>query len=190
MASPLMDGRSALHGLALVSRPGVVEFTDAGPTARFIYRGGAAVLQRALGVENASRPCYAAVTQAVAALWLGPDEWLLILAPGQAASCRATIASALKGEAGCLVDVSDRNLGLMVVGPRAPETLAGGCPLDLHMSAFPPGMCTRTLIGKAEVVIWRRDAHVFRLEAWRSLAPYLVGLLELCVRGLPSCGTP
>ena len=43
---------------------------------------------------------------------------------------------------------------------------------------FPVGMCTRTLFGKAEIVLWRMRADAWRIEVWRSFAPYVLGCLE------------
>ena len=54
-------------------------------------------------------------------------------------------------------------------------------PLDLDQAAFPVGMCTRTLFGKAEIVLWRKADDAFRVEVWRSFAPYVLGCLgEAC----------
>jgi sarcosine oxidase subunit gamma len=39
-------------------------------------------------------------------------------------------------------------------------------------------MCTRTVFGKAEIVLWRTAAETFRIEVWRSFAPYVLGCLE------------
>jgi sarcosine oxidase subunit gamma len=55
--------------------------------------------------------------------------------------------------------------------------LNGGCPLDLHADAFPVGMCTRTVFGKSEIVLWRCAADCFHLEVARSFAAYVHALL-------------
>jgi heterotetrameric sarcosine oxidase gamma subunit len=52
--------------------------------------------------------------------------------------------------------------------------LAAGVPLDLDLSAFPVGMVPRTLLLKAEIPLWRREAERFRLEA-RPLVRALCG---------------
>ena len=62
-------------------------------------------------------------------------------------------------------------------GPEAARLLNAACPLDLDPSAFPVGMCTRTLFAKAEIVLWRTGATAFHVEVWRSFAPYVVGHL-------------
>jgi heterotetrameric sarcosine oxidase gamma subunit len=45
--------------------------------------------------------------------------------------------------------------------------------LDLDVAAFPIGMCTRTVLAKAEITLWRIAAGTFRLEVARSLTPYV-----------------
>ena len=50
--------------------------------------------------------------------------------------------------------------------------------LDLHPSAFPAGMCSRTLLGKAEIVLWRISATSFRIEVFRSFVPFVWLLLR------------
>jgi sarcosine oxidase subunit gamma len=43
-------------------------------------------------------------------------------------------------------------------------------------------MWTRTMIGKAEIVLWRKGAAEFRLETWRSCAEYVLGWLHEATR--------
>jgi sarcosine oxidase subunit gamma len=45
-------------------------------------------------------------------------------------------------------------------------------------------MCTRTLFGKAEIVLWRQATDVFRLEVWRSFSLYVVQMLHEVAREL------
>jgi sarcosine oxidase, subunit gamma len=120
-----------------------------------------------------------------AAVWLGPDEWLVIAEGADAASLGTELERALASEAHSLVDVSHRQIGLLVSGAVAARALSAGCPLDLHLSAFPVGMATRTIFDKAEIVLWRRDAGAFQVEVWRSFAPYLVAALTEAARGAP-----
>jgi sarcosine oxidase subunit gamma len=62
--------------------------------------------------------------------------------------------------------------------------LSAGCPLDLDLAAFPIGACTRTVLGKTEIVLWRRAQDSFHLEVWRSFATYLTAFLSEAIRGL------
>jgi len=80
------------------------------------------------------------------------------------------------------VRVSDRHAALTASGPRAGALLATGCPLDLDDAAFPEGMCTRTLLGKAEIVLWRHRPASFRIEVRRSFAAYAWDFLQEAAR--------
>ncbi len=155
--------------------------------ARWILRGGPevrAAAEAALGLGVPAVACRAAAEGESAALWLGPDEWLLISGEQRADETTAALRAALAGLAHSLVDVSHRQVALEVSGPDAPALLAAGCPLDLERSAFPVGMCTRTLLAKAEIVLWRTRAQGFRIEVWRSFAPYVGAFLAEAARGL------
>jgi sarcosine oxidase, subunit gamma len=154
--------------------------------ARWVLRGDEAVraaAQLALGVPLPAAACRAGVTGERAALWLGPDEWLLV-APPEQAGLALRLERALAQLPHSLVDVSHRQMALLVHGLQAAAVLAGGCPLDLDLQAFPVGMCTRTVLGKAEVVLWRTDAQAFRLEVWRSFAPYVAQFIGEASRGI------
>lgn len=110
---------------------------------------------------------------------LGPDEWLIGTSEIDADALAAAIASDLAGTAHALVDVSHRNVGIDVSGAQAAVLLNAGCPLDLGDAAFPGGSATRTLLGKAEIVLirWPGTAPRYRVECWRSFSTYVHGFL-------------
>ena len=183
MSDATLTARSPLEGLDLPSGP---RFTlmEAPPAARFILRGGEAVrvaCGMVFGAEPPSRLGPAGEGER-AALWLGPDEWLLI---ADAADVSDVLETVLEGTAHSLVDVSHRQIGLIAGGPAAARVLNAGCPLDLGLKAFPVGFATRTVFDKAEIVLWRRAQATFHVEVLRSFAPYLVGLLAEAARGPP-----
>jgi sarcosine oxidase subunit gamma len=151
------------------------------PAIRFILRGDAKVMSaagEALGLALPLDACRATVGEGANGLWLGPDETLL-LSPVTDHSWQERLDQALSGLPHSLVEVSHRQAALEVSGSDAEAMLAVGCPLDLHVSAFPVGMCTRTVFAKAEIVLWRKGADLFHIEVWRSFRAYVVGLLEL-----------
>ncbi len=155
------------------------------PAARFILQGGQAARTAAgaaFGVALPEDSCRASSSGERAALWLGPDEHLLLAPADDAQIVSAGLGAALAGIAHSLVDVSQRQLALQVSGPNAGAILNTGCPLDLDPAAFPTGMCTRTLFGKSDIIIWRTGADEFRLEVWRSFADYVRELLQEAAR--------
>jgi sarcosine oxidase subunit gamma len=137
-----------------------------------------AAIGGAFGVLLPGDACRASTNGSRSALWLGPDEWLLIAPDGELPALIDWIAEALGTTPASLVDVSDRNLAIEVKGEKAAEAINAFNPLDLGLEAFPVGMCTRTVFGKAEIVLWRRGMETFRIEVWRSFAPYVLGCLS------------
>lgn len=134
-------------------------------------------LNRTLSIGLPMRPKTSAREGSLAALWLGPDEWLLL---DGARDPNETLrgADALHST----VDISHRNVALEVSGTHAAAAISGGCPQNLSPEAFPVGACSRTILGKAEIVLWRTDEHAFRVECWRSFAPYVFAFLSASVR--------
>lgn len=182
MADVAVRPNSAMAGLTLPSNTTAFGCSDAGPAARFVFRGSSSVLGDAFGVALPQTACAAAQANRIA-LWLGPDEWLLIAPATEVAPLYARLSAALAARPSSLVDVSHRNVGLIMEGTLVANVLNAGCPLDLNPLAFPVGMCTRTVFGKAEVVLWRTAPFMFHLEVWRSFAPYVIGLLGEAARG-------
>ena len=162
------------------------------PALRFVFHGGAAaraVAGPVWGSEFSEVACRANAHATRATLWLGPDEYLLLDWAGPpapvdsgaldaaAALTSSALERALEGIAHALVDISHRQFAVEVSGPHAATILNGACPLDLNLAQFPVDMCTRTVLAKADVVLWRTAENTFHLEVWRSFAGYVTGIL-------------
>lgn len=155
--------------------------------SRYVLRGGPQVMTaagQALGLSISELACRSAQCDARAALWMGPDEQLLLAPPAQGVVIGRLLGEALAGMPHSVVDVSHRQIALEVGGAQAQTALSIGCPLDLEVTGFPVGMCTRTLLGKADIVLWRTAADQFRLEVWRSFADYISRFLAEAAREL------
>lgn len=160
------------------------------PAGRWMLNAGAearARLAPVWGTGFSIEACRASAEGSRAALWLGPDEYLLLdLAGGRDpethAATRRRLEEALQGAPHSLVDVGHRQFAVEIAGPHATSMLSAACPLDLDARFFPIGMCTRTVLAKAEVVLWRTQQNVFHIEAWRSFAAYLAELFAEIAR--------
>jgi sarcosine oxidase subunit gamma len=162
--------------------PSLEWLTGLPPATRFAFHGGAAAraaLHPVWGVAFSEEACRANTGTTRATLWMGPDEYLLLdFASGAAASTLIdALESAVADVPHALVDISHRQFAFEVSGPHAATILSGACPLDLDLAEFPLGMCTRTVLAKADVVLWRPRADAFHLEVWRSFAGYVTGVL-------------
>jgi len=138
-----------------------------------VRAGDVSALSGALGVDLPAKPKTSATANGRTALWLGPDEWLVIGDVGgglmQAAANSGVLHSA--------TDVSHRNIAILVSGSGAAAAINAGCPQDLSLNAFPVGACSRTIFGKIEIVLLRTAEDAFRVEVWRSFSEYAFGLL-------------
>lgn len=153
-----------------------VRLQPAAPANRISLRARAedvAALSSALKLQLPTTLKTSAAEGTRTALWLGPDEWLVI----DESEGGLVEAAAASGALHSATDVSHRNTAILVSGPAAAVALNGGCPLDLSLKAFPVGACARTLFGKIEVVLLRTGEESFRLECWRSFSDYAFGLL-------------
>jgi sarcosine oxidase, subunit gamma len=136
--------------------------------------GGPSAMEAALGFALPVTPNTTATANGRTALWLGPDEWLVIAAPGSEAALELELAEALGGGLGSVVDLSANRTAFELRGPAAPDVLEKGCALDLHPRAFGPGDCAQTLVARAQVVLEQRDAApTYRMLVRGSFSDYL-----------------
>jgi sarcosine oxidase subunit gamma len=111
-----------------------------------------------------------------AALWLGPDEWLVLGPPGAGPAVVTELNAALEGLHRSVVDVSANRAALELSGPRVQEVLSKGCALDLHPRSWRPGMCAQTMLARAQVILHERPETTGILVR-PSFADYLVDWL-------------
>jgi sarcosine oxidase, subunit gamma len=137
-----------------------------------------AALNKALGFALPQKPKTSAAKNDVHALWIGPDEWFIIAPESSDLLAKFAKVAAFHSA----VDVSHRNAALVVSGAGAADVLNAGCPQDLSLIAFPVGACSRTLMGKTEVILYRTSQDEFRVEVWRSFATYALDFIEDAIR--------
>ncbi|TIS98482.1 sarcosine oxidase subunit gamma [Mesorhizobium sp.] len=174
-AAPMpAERRAALAGQEL-STTGVA-LAVLPPAERISLRApdaSVAALSKALGVTLPRKPKTSAAKAGRTALWLGPDEWLVIdEAKDPLADCaKVTVLHSAVG-------ISHRNVAISVTGPAAAATINSGCPQDLSLDAFPVGAASRTILGKVEIVLLRTAPDAFRVECWRSFSDYVFTFLS------------
>jgi sarcosine oxidase, subunit gamma len=158
-----------------------VSVTPAEPAFRLSLRAkpdAVSALSKALGIALPSKPKSSEVKATRSALWLGPDEWLVIDSAKNPAADLAKVKTLHSA-----VDISHRNTAILVSGTAAEATLSAGCPQNLSLKAFPVAACSRTILGKVEIVVLRTDRQAFRVECWRSFSDYVMTYLSDAARG-------
>ncbi|MBZ9677465.1 sarcosine oxidase subunit gamma [Mesorhizobium sp. ES1-1] len=172
---PSVERRPALAGRA-ASGPSVkVEMLP--PAQRISLRApetAIAALSDALGVALPNKPKTSAAMSGRTALWLGPEEWLVIDEAGNDPLADCAKVPLLHSAVG----ISHRNVAIAVTGAGAAATINAGCPQDLSLDAFPVGAASRTILGKAEIVLLRNGPDDFRVECWRSFSDYVFTFLS------------
>jgi sarcosine oxidase subunit gamma len=171
-----------------IRRPQLVPFAGmqtCPPVVRLSLRGDLAGLASALApLPVSQQACRAMASFGCTALWLGPDEQLLLAPDPVDARVRQILEEHLQRLPHSLVDISQGQTAFEIAGSHARTLLGAGCPLDLSDEAFPLGMCTRTVFEKSGIVLWRTAADTFRIEVVRSFALYVTGLLAQAAREL------
>lgn len=117
------------------------------------------------------------------ALWLGPDEWLVVAADGEERALVALLEDAVAGD-GAVVDLSANRTGIALSGPHARDVLATCCSLDLHPRVFGPGQCAQTLLQKAGILLEQRAEDEYLLLVRPSFAAYVAEWLLDGMAGL------
>lgn len=111
------------------------------------------------------------------ALWLGPDEWLVVGLPGAADATVEEFEAALADAHHAIVDVSANRAVIELRGVDRLELLASGCSLDLDPRAgWVPSVCAQTLFARAQVILQEMD-EATRLFVRPSFGNYVVDRL-------------
>lgn len=132
-------------------------------------------VQRTLGIELPLMPNRWTGDGRAAAVWLGPDEWLIVAPDGEVGGIEKAMREARPTDPRLsLVDVSHNYICVLLSGSKARDVLAKGCALDLRPDKFTPGDCAQTVLAKAPVLLRALvDADSFELWFRNSYARYL-----------------
>jgi sarcosine oxidase subunit gamma len=112
------------------------------------------------------------------ALWMSPDEALL-LCPYDEAQTKADDLTAKLADAHALVvNVSDARAVFRLKGTLLREVIAKLAPVDMSPDAFKPGMVRRTRMAQVAAAFWMDDTSTARVVCFRSVAAYMFGILS------------
>jgi sarcosine oxidase subunit gamma len=106
------------------------------------------------------------------ALWLGPDEWLVVTTT-DAVALADQLTAAVAEDPGMALDVSANRTVLDLSGPRARAVLQKGSPVDLHPRAMVPGRAVNTTLARVPVLLWQTGETSYRLLPRSSFADYV-----------------
>ncbi|GAA1757287.1 2Fe-2S iron-sulfur cluster-binding protein [Luedemannella helvata] len=150
--------------------------------------GGVRIAEVPLGAQLTVRgpapmpPNTTIVTATHTALWLGPDETLLV-SPAGGDLPRPP------DDAWSVVDTSAARVAIAVAGPHARRLLAFGCALDLRPDRFGAGGCAQTHVARTQALLWHRADDEYLLVVRPSFGPYLADWLVDASAGLSTAAT-
>ena len=110
------------------------------------------------------------------ALCIGPDEWYLMAAESDAENIEAAFENLYKTTLHSLVDVSHREISLIIKGAKAGYLLQAAIAFDIEKMAANTGC--RTIIDKSQIILMKLDESTFCLEVWNSYADHVWHLLQ------------
>lgn len=178
----MSNPRTMLNGES-AERNRTVRIEDQGLTGQITLRGDLSdtklkkAVKAAAGVDVPA-PLTAAFKGDKGAVWMSPDELLLLTAYDRIDAEISNLKKALGGQHAMVLDVSDARALLRVTGDGARELMAKGAPLDVSDAAFPVGAARRTHFAEIAVGLWRREADMWELVCFQSYAQHLFAWLK------------
>jgi sarcosine oxidase subunit gamma len=112
------------------------------------------------------------------ALWMSPDEALLLCPYDEAQAMADDLAAKLADAHALVVNVSDARAVFQLKGRMLREVIAKLAPVDMSPDAFTPGMVRRTRMAQVAAAFWMDDASTARVVCFRSVAAYMFGILS------------
>ena len=116
-------------------------------------------------------------------LALATDEWLIVTKSGKGAEPEKRLRNKLQDQHASVTSVGEARTVIRLAGNNARNLLAKGCPLDLHPSAFGPGVCAQTLLARTGMLLHclpsnSSKADLFDIYIARSFAEYAWSWIE------------
>lgn len=164
--------RAAPSGLVFALREvadrGMIDLRGLATDRRFM-----AAAKGVFGTDLPKTPRSSVAWGDLKALWLSPDQWLILCPRARAAELAANLATALTGIHAQVTDVSDMRSVLRLEGDNLRTTLAKGTSTDLHAAEVKPGFVKRLKFSEVGALINIVEDQVFDLYVFRSQADYV-----------------
>ena len=175
----------AVSALGGVSHKGFAEVAEAGLHGMITLRGDLSSAAMKKGVKAATgtavpAPRRIVTSEGKAAAWMSPDELLILVPYAAARETVEALEAALAGEHHLAADVSDARAVFTIGGPKAAEVLMKLCPVD--MATLAEGEVRRSRAAQVAAAFWQSGPEEFTLVSFRSVAGYVMGLLETSSR--------
>jgi sarcosine oxidase subunit gamma len=112
------------------------------------------------------------------AIWLGPDETLLMIEEEQEAEFMLNLKALLGTAHYAATPVSDAIKIFRLGGTRRLDVLAKGCALDLHPASFKQGDCAQSMLAHAAITLAADTPDSLLLFCRTSYSDYVTSWLK------------
>jgi sarcosine oxidase, subunit gamma len=175
---------NAVSALNAATYSGFAEVAELGLCGMISLRAdlGSQALLKALQADGLSLPAQRQIATGAqgSVAWMSPDELLILCDYAGAPALAARVAEALKGEHALVTNVSDARAVFRVSGAKADQVVQKLCPVDLV--TLKTGEIRRSRAAQVPVALWRSGEGEITLISFRSVAGYVMGLLEVSAR--------
>lgn len=126
-----------------------------------------------LGLDLPLSPNKTSVGSGIKALWLSPDEWLVIAEDQKQNDLVWKLEKALMGEHAAINDVSANRTIFELKGDHVHLVLMKISEFDFHPRMFGPGDCVQTLLAKSQAIIEQTEPNTFHIYVRCSFGRYV-----------------
>ncbi len=150
-----------------ISSRGMIDLRGLSTDKKFM-----AAAKSALGFDLPKTPRTSNAWGDVKALWLSPDQWLVLCPRDKTAALLESLNAALIKIYSLCVDVSDMRAIIRLTGEGVHEILMKGCSLDLLSDEYAPGTVRRVRFAEIAALINIVEHHTIDLYVFVSYAEY------------------
>lgn len=175
--------RTAARGLTIALREiddrGMIDLRGLAQEESFLSAARAV-----LGFELPLKPRTSTVADAMTALWLSVDQWLITCPRPEAPSLHARLTQALQGIHSLAVDMSDARAIFRLEGDNAREVLNKGTSVDFASPDIAAGFVRRIRYAEIAALVHVLQTNPFACELYvfRSYADYAWNFLTFTAR--------
>ena len=150
-----------------ISERGMIDLRGAASDRKFM-----SAVKSVLGFDLPKAPRTSTTWGDLKALWLSPDQWLILCTRSKCTALLAELNMALGKIHSLAVDVSDMRAIIRLEGEGVRETLMKGSSLDLMSADYKPGTVRRMGFAEIAALLHIVEEQVIDVYVFRSYADY------------------
>ena len=154
-------------GLREITTRGMIDLRGLTTDRKFI-----SAIKDVLGFELPKQPRNSTAFGDVKAMWLSPDQWLILCARNKATELALELTNAVLKSHALVVDVCDMRSIIRLEGDRAKEVMMKACSLDFGHSECTPGYVRRVRFAEIAALFNIMDEKTIDLYVFRSYAQF------------------